>query len=60
MQELAEGMFWQPTQEMGLLWAIERKARVKDPTLEEYIEMCMREQKEIEQEEKQHEKESLV
>ena len=60
MQELAEGMFWQPTQEMGLLWAIERKARVKEPTLEEYIEMCMREQKEIEQEEKQHEKELLV
>lgn len=53
-------MFWQPTQETGLLWVIERKARVKDPTLEEYIEMCMREQKEIEQEEKQREKESLA
>ena len=60
MQELAEGMFQQPTQEIGVLWAIERKVRVKEPTLEEYIEICMREQKEIEQEEKHHEKESLV
>lgn len=60
MQNLAEGLFQQPTQEMAILWAIERNARVKDPTLEEYIEMCMREQKEIEQEEKENEKESLI
>jgi len=60
MQELAEGMFQQPTQEMAILWAIERNARVKDPTLEEYIEMCLRGQKEIEREEKNNEKESLV
>jgi len=60
MQELAEGMFQQPTQEMAILWAIERNARVKDPTLDEYIEMCMKEQKDIEREEKKHEKESCV
>lgn len=60
MQELAEEMFRQPTQEMAILWAIERNARVKDPTLDEYIEMCMKEQKDIEREEKKHEKESCV
>lgn len=60
MQELAEGMFRQPTQEMAILWAVERNARVKDPTLEEYIEMCIKEQKDIEREEKEHEKESCV
>lgn len=60
MQELAEGMFRQPTQEMAILWAIERNARVKDPTLDEYIEMCIKEQKDIEREEQEHEKEPCV
>ena len=53
-------MFRQPTQEMAILWAIERNARVKDPTLDEYIEMCIKEQKDIEREEQEHEKEPCV
>lgn len=55
MQDLAEGMFSQPTQEMAMLWAIERRARVKEPTLDEYIKACECEQRE--QEKKDHEKE---
>lgn len=59
MQDMAEEMFDQPTQEMAIYWAIERDARVKEPTLDEYIEMCMKEQKDIEREEKENEKELL-
>ena len=57
MQDLAEYMFSQPTQEMALYWAIERNARVKDPTLEEYLKMC--EQEQNIQGEKEDEKELL-
>lgn len=59
MQEMAEEMFDQPTQEMAIYWAIERNARVKNPILDEYVEMCMKEQKDIEREEKENEKELL-
>lgn len=59
MQDMAEEMFDQPTQEMAVLWAIERNAWAKEPTLDEYIEMCMKEQKDIEREEKENEKELL-
>lgn len=59
MQDMAEEMFNQPTQEMAILWTIESNAQVKGPTLDEYIAMCMEEQKNTEREEKDNEKELL-
>lgn len=35
VQNLAEGMFQQPAEEMALLWRIERNAQVKEPSLDE-------------------------
>lgn len=55
MQELAEGIFNQPTQEQAMLWAIERRARVKEPTLDEYLKMCEHEQRELEEKENERE-----
>ena len=55
MQELAEGMFCQPSQQAAIFWALEQRARVKAPTLEEYLKMCESEQNG--QEEKENEKE---
>ena len=57
MQDMAEGMFRQPSQELAMLWALERRARVKEPTLEEYLKMC--EQDKNKQEAKENEKELL-
>lgn len=57
MQNLAEGMFRQPSQEMAMLWALERRARVKEPTLEEYLKMCEQDKNKLE--DKENEKELL-
>ena len=57
MQELADGMFQQPIQEMALIWAIERRERMKAPALEEYLEMCRKDKTTIEREDKENGKE---
>ena len=58
MQEMAEGMFSQPTEEQVMLWQIEKNARVQDPSLDEYLKMLDEEQDSINrQEEQKNEKE---
>lgn len=60
MQEIAEGMFQQPTEEMAMLWQIEKNARVEDPSLAEFLKMIEEEQNSIrKQEERKNEKESV-
>ena len=59
MQEMAEGMFRQPTEEQAMLWRIEKNAQVQDPSLEEYLRMLKEEKKSInrQEEEQKNEKE---
>lgn len=58
MQDAAEGMFEQPTEEMAMLWQIEQKARIKKPPLDEYLKACAEEQDTyIAHEEQKNEKE---
>ena len=57
MQDLAEYMFSQPTQELAMRWSIEHKKWEKDPTLDKYLQI--RNRKKSEMEEKENEKELL-
>ena len=61
MQEFAEGMFRQPTEEQALLWTLEQHAYAQAPTLQEYVKMLAEEQNSQNiQEEKENERESFV
>lgn len=44
MQECAEDMFRQPTEEQVLLWRLERNALVQEPTLKDYLERLAEDQ----------------
>lgn len=55
MQDLAEYMFSQPTQEMAMRWSIECKEWEKEPTLDKYLQLLRR--KKSEPEEKENERE---
>ena len=57
MQDLAEGMFEKPTEEMALMWRLEQNARVQAPTLDEYLKSISEEQSSNDgKEEKENEK----
>lgn len=57
MQDLAEGMFEKPKEEMALMWRLEQNARVKAPTLDEYLKSVTEEQSSNDgKEEKENEK----
>lgn len=55
MQDMAEGMFRQPSQELAMRWSVERKEWEKEPTLDKYLKMC--ESNQNKQEEKDDERE---
>lgn len=55
MQDLAEYMFSQPTQEMAMQWSIERNEWEWEPTLDKYLQLLRR--KKSESEEKENERE---
>ena len=57
MQNVADGMFRQPSEYKAMAWRIERNAYAKAPTLDEYLRMCQQEPKEHEA--KENEKELL-
>lgn len=55
MQDMAEYMFSQPTQELAMRWSIERKEWEREPTLDKYLQLLRR--KKSESEEKENERE---
>lgn len=55
MQDLAEEMFRQPTQELAMRWSIERKEWEKEPTLDKYLQLLKRKKSETEEKENERE-----